>query len=551
MSEPTTPTGPDLAAGIDGGTLAEGVPLVGHVHGEPVLLVRTAEAILAVGATCSHYGGPLGEGLVVGDTIRCPWHHACFNLRTGAVERAPALNPIPCYRVETAGALIRVIGRDTSPPKDVDRIAGMDVLGDAISPGIGPGASAPSRPEGAGAGRDTAEISSIVIVGAGAAGNSAAERLRQLGFRGRLRMLGRDQAAPYDRPNLSKDFLAGAAPEEWIPLRPREFYAEHDIVLETGVTVSEIDPLARNVELSDTRRIVYDRLLLATGAEPALLAVPGAGAHFVHVLRTLEDCRGLIAAAGTARHVVIVGSGFIGLEAAAALRARNLSVAVVSPDSEPLAQVVGAEVGAFLRGLHQEQGVTFHLGQTVTAIEPGAVVTASGLRLPADLVLVAIGVRPAVSLAGAAGVAVEQGILVDEYLETSVPGIFAAGDVARFPDPRSGGRIRVEHWVVAERMGATAAANMLGARQKFEDVPFFWSVHYDVTLSYVGHAGGVSASGPEGGQVEQIVQIAIDGSLAKRDCRVSYTRGKRLAAVLTIGRDREGLAAERAFETVG
>jgi len=248
------------------------------------------------------------------------------------------------------------------------------------------------------------------------------------------------------------------------------------------------------------------------------------------MLRTLDDCKRLIAAAGTARRAVVVGSGFIGLEAAAALRARGLEVAVVSPDREPLERVLGAEVGAFLRSVHQDRGVAFHLSETVTAIEPG-------LRLAADLVLVGIGVRPAVSLAERAGIATEGGVLVDEYLQTNLPGVFAAGDVARFPDPRSGRKIRVEHWAVAQRMGATAAANMLGARRKFDDVPFFWSVHYDLTLSYVGH-------------VEGAFDVSVDGSLVDRNCRVSYRQHGRLAAVLTIGRDHESLEAERALETV-
>ncbi|MEO8212206.1 MAG: FAD-dependent oxidoreductase [Myxococcales bacterium] len=509
MSEATTLTGPDLTEGVDAQGLQQGIPLLGHAHGEAVMLVKTVDEILAVGATCTHYGGPLAEGLVVGDTVRCPWHHACFNLRSGAVARAPALNPIACYGVHVEGSRIRVTGRLPAPPHH-------------------PAALDPA-------------IKTIIIVGGGAAGHNAAETLRARGYGGRVMLLGRDIDVPYDRPNLSKDYLAGSAPEEWIPLRPEAFYREHDITLEKAIEVTTIDGRARQVALSDGRTLPYDRLLLATGAEPVPLAVPGGGAPFVHTLRTWQDCRRIVGALGGARRVVIVGSGFIGLEAAAALRTRGCEVAVVSPEAEPLARVVGARVGAFLRELHQQHGVTFHLGQTVTSIDSGNVVTAAGLRLPAELVLVAIGVRPAVGLAERAGIAVDRGVLVNEYLETSVPGIFAAGDVARFPDPRAGGAgIRVEHWVVAQRMGAVAAANMLGQRRKFDDVPFFWSVHYDVTLSYVGHTESAA----------ETLRITIDGSLADRDCRVTYSDGARLAAVLTVGRDRESLAAERAFELV-
>jgi len=501
MSEPSSLTGPDLEQGIDETAVVAGVPLLGHAHGEPVMLVRAEGEVFAVAATCSHYGGPLAEGLVVGGSVRCPWHHACFELKTGAVLGAPAFNPISCFHVEKAGVRLRVGAR--LPP-------------------------APAVPVG-----DSA--TNIVIVGAGAAGHYAAETLRANGFRGVIRLLGRDPSVPYDRPNLSKDFLAGNAPEEWIPLRPRAYYEEKAIQLETGVDVARLDVSGRQVILADGRRMDFDRLLLATGAEPVPLPVPGADAPHVHLLRTLDDCRRLIAAAGKASRVALIGSGFIGLEAAAALRARGLDVAVISPDTAPLARVVGPQVAAFLRRLHEEHGVKFHLQESVVRIDGDAVVTASGQRVPADLVLVAIGVRPVTALASAAGLTVDNGVVVDELLETSARGVFAAGDVARYPDPRSGKRIRVEHWAVAQQMAAVAAANMLGMHRRFVDVPFFWSVHYDVTLSYVGHS-------------ETVTDLTIDGSIEGRDCRVQYQENGKIAAVLTIGRDRQSLEAGRALE---
>jgi len=501
MSEPTPLSGPDLEQGVAEADLKEGASLLGHARGESVLLVRTEGEVFAVGATCSHYGGPLAEGAIVGKTVTCPWHHACFDLESGAVQRAPALNGIPCYQIEHSGAHIRV-GPKLPAPMPA-RISG-----------------APGR---------------IVIVGAGAAGHYAAETLRRRGYDGALDLIGRDLDAPYDRPNLSKDFLAGTASEDWIPLRPDSFYAENSINLVTGAPVDRLDLGSRSVVLGDGRQFPFDRLLLATGADPIPLPVPGATAPHVHLLRTLADCRRLIAAAATARKVVLIGSGFIGLEAAAALRTRGLDVAVVSPDATPLGKVLGEEVGGFLRQLHEEHGVVFHLGESVTAIDADAVVTASGRRIPADLVLVAIGVRPAIGLASAAGLAVDRGISVDAYLETSAPGVFAAGDVARFPDPVSGKPIRVEHWTVAQNMGAAAADNMLGSRRKFTTVPFFWSVHYDVTLSYVGHA-------------ETPANASIDGRLEDRNCRIRYNEDGAMRAVLTIGRDRENLNAERQLE---
>jgi len=503
MSEPSSLTGPDLEQGVDETAVVAGVPLLGHAHGEAVMLVRAEGEVFAVAANCSHYGGPLAQGLVVGGTVRCPWHHACFELKTGAVRGAPAFNPIACFHVEKTGLRLRVGARLSPPPQ----------------PAVG----------------DTS--TNIVIVGAGAAGHYAAETLRESGFRGAIHLLGRDPSVPYDRPNLSKDFLAGNAPEEWIPLRPRAYYDEKGIQLETGTEVSRLDLPGRQVVLADGRRVGFDRLLLATGAEPVSLPVPGADAPHVHMLRTLEDCRRLIAAAttGKVKRVALVGSGFIGLEAAAALRARGLDVAVISPDTAPLARVVGPQVAAFLRRLHEEHGVTFHLQESVARIESDAVVTASGQRVPADLVLVAIGVRPSTALAAAAGLTVDNGIVVDEQLETSARGVFAAGDVARYPDPRSGKRIRVEHWAVAQQMAAVAAANMLGMQRRFVDVPFFWSVHYDVTLSYVGHS-------------DSVTDLTIDGSIEGRDCRVQFHENGKIAAVLTIGRDGQSLEAGRALE---
>jgi apoptosis-inducing factor 3 len=511
MSEPTPLTGPDLERGIEESAVVEGRPVIGHAHGEAVLLVREQGALYAIGASCTHYGGPLGEGLVAEGKVHCPWHHACFDLRTGQVEGPPALNPIACYRIEKTGSSVRVGTRLPAPVSERRR----------------PTAS-PAPPQ------------DIVIVGAGASGHYAAETLRRRGYEGRLTLLGRDPAAPYDRPNLSKDFLAGNAPEEWIPLRPEAFYAENHITLETGAAgeVQRVDVAGRTVHLAGGRPVPFDRLLLATGAEPIGLPVPGADAPHVHMLRTLADCRRLIQALGAVQRVVLIGGGFIGLEAAAALRARGLDVVVVSLDATPLGRVVGEQVGGFLRRLHEEHGVAFRLGETVARIERDVVVTGSGERIPADLVLVAIGVKPAFGLAEGAGLAVDRGVLVNEYLETSAPGIFASGDAARFPDPRSGRRIRVEHWAVAQAMGAAAARNMLGERKPFTDVPFFWSVHYDVTLSYVGHAESAS-------------DVTVDGRLEDRDCRVEYREDGKRAAVLTIGRDGESLEIEREMRQRG
>jgi NADPH-dependent 2,4-dienoyl-CoA reductase/sulfur reductase-like enzyme/nitrite reductase/ring-hydroxylating ferredoxin subunit len=501
--EKSKPEGPDLARGVPVSTLAEGAMLPGHVKGEPAILVRRGAELFAVGSVCTHYGGPLAEGLLVDDTVRCPWHHACFSLRTGEALRAPALNPVSCWRVEQRDGSAFVREKLESPVRRPAAAAGMPA--------------------------------SVVIVGGGAAGNAAAEMLRREGYAGRLTMLSADESVPYDRPNLSKNYLAGSAPEDWIPLRPAEFYRERAIDLKLNARVAALDTARRQVEMADGSRHAYEALLLATGAEPVRLALPGGDLPHVRYLRTFADSRALAAAAREAKQAVVIGASFIGLEVAASLRARNIGVHVVGPEARPMEKILGAEVGDFVRKLHEEHGVIFHLGTTATAIDARSVALANGANIPADLVVIGVGVRPAIALAELAGLAVDRGVTVDEYLETSAPGVFAAGDIARWPDRLTGERIRVEHWVVAQRQGQTAARNILGRRERFDAVPFFWTEQYDFGLAYVGHA-------------ERFDAAEIDGRLEARDCTVVFRRGGRKLAVAVVHRDLEGLKAEVEFE---
>src|SRR5262249_8347003 len=375
----------------------------------------------------------------------------------------------------------------------------------------------------------------IVIVGGGAAGFAAAEMLRREEFDGKITMLSSDSAPPVDRPNLSKDYLAGSAPEDWVPLRPDTFYADAKIDLRLSAIVASIDSSARHVVLSDGGTLPYDRLLLATGAEPVRLSIPGAGQRNVHTLRSFSDSQAIIEGAKSARRAIVVGASFIGLEGAASLRARDIEVHVVAPGQRPMERVLGPELGEFVRALHEEHGVVFHLGETVAAIDGNRATLKGGSSLDADLFVVGIGVRPRLDLVEQAGLALDRGVAVNAYLETSVPGIFAAGDIARWPDPYSGESIRVEHWVVAERQGQTAARNMLGQGEAFEAVPFFWSQHYDVPINYVGHA-------------ETWDDIAVDGDVNARDCLLRYMKKGRVHAVASIYRDLASLKAELAME---
>ena len=493
----------DLTRGVPAESIADRQILAGHVGEQDVLLVRLGERFFAVRAQCTHYRGPLAEGIVVGNTIRCPLHHACFDLATGDALRAPGLDPLPCWRVERQGDTVFV--REPLPT---------------------PTAS-----------MRTSQPSSIVIVGGGAAGLAAADMLRREGYDGPISMVSADADPPVDRPNLSKDYLAGDAQDDWIPLWPAELYSERHIDLALNARVMLIEPEARTVLLEDGSRREFGALLIATGAEPIRLQIPGADTTNVLYLRTFEDSRAIIARAHSAKKVAIIGASFIGLEVAAALRTRGVGVTVIAPDSRPLVRVMGEQLGTFIQALHETHGVVFCLGETVASVAGRRITLAGGRTLDADFIVVGAGVRPLTALAQRSGLKVDRGIVVDEFLETSKQGVFAAGDVARWPERSTGRNIRIEHWVVAQRHGQTAARNMLGQRERFDAVPFFWSQHYDLTIRYVGHA-------------DQWDRVQIDGSLDSHDASISFMQGETRLAVATIGRDRACLEAELALESV-
>jgi NADPH-dependent 2,4-dienoyl-CoA reductase/sulfur reductase-like enzyme/nitrite reductase/ring-hydroxylating ferredoxin subunit len=492
--------GPDFEKGCQLDSVPDEGMLLGHAFDKAILVARHGPELFAIGATCTHYGGPLAKGLMVNCTVHCPWHHARFDLRTGEAIGAPALTDVTCYKIEKRGERFFITGKIEKKPARKPR----------------------SSPE------------SVVIIGAGAAGNAAAEMLRREGYGGPITLIGADEFLPYDRPNLSKDYLAGSAPEEWIPLRSADFYREQKIDTLTNTSVTAIDPTAKQVTLSDGRSLGYGALLLATGSEPVRVSIPGDNLRHVCYLRTLADSRRVIEKAENAKRAVIIGASFIGLEVAASLRQRKLEVAVVGKGSLPLKKVLGSDLGNLIRETHEAHGVKFYLGRTPAIIRDQNVQLDDGTTLDCDLVVVGIGVRPNTALAEKAGIATDNGVLVNEFLETDIQGIFAAGDIARWPDPRAG-RIRVEHWVVAERQGQTAARNILGARQPFTDPPFFWSNHFDLHIQYVGHGRGDD-------------EVTVSGDLKGKDASVCFRSGDKLTAVASIGRDHENLEAERALE---
>ena len=501
MAEDQKLSGPDLKSGVEIGNLLENEPLLGHYEGEAVILLRQGDDVFALAGTCTHYGGPLAEGLLVDNTIRCPWHHARFDIQTGESVGAPALNPLACFKVQRQRDRVAITGKMESDFR----------------------VRCPKIP------------SSVVIIGAGAAGAACADMLRTKGYAGPVTLVADEQPSPVDRPNLSKDYLAGSAPEEWIPLRTPDHYQSIHVDEINGNPAIRIRPAEHKVSLRDGRTLDYGALLLATGAEPRSLSIPGSNLSHVFRLRTLADSNAIIAKAQRAGNCVVIGSSFIGLEVAASLRSRGRAVTVVSRDSIPLGNILGKELGRFVQKLHEKHGVRFLLDSNPQAILADKVEIDQGRSVDADLVVLGVGVSPRTSLAEEAGIKVDNGVVVDEMLRTSAPDIFAAGDIARYPEPVSGEPTRIEHWVVAERQGQSVARSMLGIGQPFRQTPFFWSQHYDVQISYVGHASKWD-------------RCQIDGDLDKSDACAVYRRNDKIIAVATIGRDRLSLQVEAAME---
>jgi 3-phenylpropionate/trans-cinnamate dioxygenase ferredoxin reductase subunit len=331
-----------------------------------------------------------------------------------------------------------------------------------------------------------------VIVGAGLAGAKAAEALREEGHDGPIVLVGEEPERPYERPPLSKDYLRGESEREKAYVHPAAFYDEHDIDLRTGTGVERIDTGERAVELAGGERLPYDRLLLATGAEPRRVRVPGADLEGIHHLRDFADSDALAALLTPGRRVVVIGAGWIGCEVAASARQKGLEVALVEMGDVPLERVLGREVGSIYADIHRDHGVDLHTGARLDAFEGGGRVErvrlGSGAVLDCDFVVVGIGVTPRIRLAEEAGVDVGDGVLVSQRLETSAPGVFAAGDVANAFHPFFGRKLRVEHWANALNQPATAARAMLGKPASYDRLPYFFSDQYDVGMEYTGHA---------------------------------------------------------------
>ena len=483
----------DLLASAD---LAEGTMQAAEADGTPILLTRLRGTVHAVGGTCPHAGGPLAEGALCGDAVICPWQKAAFAVETGALLEPPALDPLPRYAAREEGGRIHVTLPALTPPEPAEE--------------------------------DATDARIFVVVGAGAAGACAAQELRVQGFRGRIVMLDRENRVPYDRTLLSKYALSGEQGGEKSPLQTQSWWQAHDIERVTAEVVS-IEPETRRFTCADGGLWLYDAALVATGGTPRRPDLPGSTLPGVFTLRSRADADALLAAAERGRRAVVSGTGFIAIEVAAALRERGLEVTVIGPEAEPFARVLGPEIGAVFRRLHESKGVRFRLSRTVASFDgAGGLASVSlddGERIKTDLAVIGAGITPDTALLGEAGRRDDRGgVEVDAQLRIA-DGLYAAGDIAAFPLRGDGPRIRVEHWRVAQQQGRLAARNMLGSAETYAAVPVFWTIQYRKRLDYAGHA-------------ERWDEVVIDGSLQEPKFLAFYVTGGTVAAVAGFDRDR-------------
>lgn len=465
-----------------------------------ILLARVDGKFYATGAHCTHYGAPLAKGALCGNHVICPWHHAWFNVTNGDLLEPPALNALPHYEVQVDGENVIVKIPDNPSDHRIPDMVSCDVSKDNRI---------------------------FAILGGGAAGYAAAQTLREDGFRGRIIMISRESRLPYDRPNLSKEYMQGEAEPEWMPLRPDDFFKKHDIELFMKKEVSKIDHNAKTIHFDDGDTMQYDTLLLASGGKPRHIDIPGSDLKNIFVLRSFAQADKIVAAVTDAKNVVVIGASFIGMETAASLQARGLQVTVVAPDKVPFAKVLGPEIGEFFKELHEEKGVHFRLGTGAKSFEGNgkveAVVLENGDRIQTDVVIVGIGVKPATDFLEGIERKKDGGVVVDEYLKVT-DGLFAAGDIAHVPDARTHETQRIEHWRYALQQGRAVAHNMAGKHIPFKGVPFFWTAHFGVSLRYLGHAKGWD-------------EIIYDGNPQQPPFLAFYIKDGQVRAIAGIKRD--------------
>ena len=475
------------------------------LDGVDVLIARTADGYSALHPKCSHYGAPLAEGALSGHRIVCPWHHACFDARTGRHLEAPGCDALQTYPVELRDGQLAV-----------------------TLPEHGPGTGYTPNPMSTGGRRDVG--APYVIIGGGAAGQRCAEGLREAKYEGPIVLLSADDQLPYDRPQLSKGFLTGDKTAEQLPLRDADFYRAHDIDVRLATKVTAVDHATNTVRLEDGATLTYSKLCVATGGKPRRPPIPGVDLAGVHTLRSLNDARALKTSMEDAKTAVVIGASFIGMEAAGALRKQGLDVTVVAPEETPFGKTLGTRIGKAVQAWHEENGVKFRLPSRVIALhgdDDGAVAEVElegGERLSAHVVVLGVGVAPVTDLL--ADLASDDGgfdLDAHGYLGHD---IWCAGDIARLPQGPLGEPARIEHWRVAQQQGLVAGYNMAGVERPLESVPFFWTEHWGHKLRYVGHHDSTE-------------DVRFDGSPETGPFIAHYYQDGQLAAALGVGRDQE------------
>ncbi len=483
--------------------LKKGKPYQVNIGGENIMLVRHNDEIFAWSNQCPHYGAPLNKGYIDHHHVTCPWHNARFELQSGRMVTPPALDDLPGYEVKVENQAI-YIGRKN----------------EADMPQV----------------KELTDSRSFLIIGGGAAGNTAAETLRREGFGGKITIVTADYDRPYDRPTLSKSFLAGKAGPDALPLRPEDFYVRMKIDLITGRRVTKLytDEKIASTDNGDTYR--YDKCLLATGGMPNMLDIPGADKKNIFTLRSFEDARKIDRAVEDAHHVLLVGAGFIGLESASSLRERGLSVTIVAPEETLMKKLLGQDVGKAIQKFHEKNHVTFHLGQTVSEFKGSDGVRQAVLtddkKVDADIVIMGVGIKPAVDYLDNTDLVQDGAVPVNSRLQTNDESVFAAGDIAVVPNPHDNSAQRVEHWVAAESQGRFAAKSMLGEKGDYEQIPFFWTRQFGQAFKYIGYS-------------RDFDNIVYRGNVKGEIFLAGYFKGEKFTAAFTRGMADELWALEQ------
>ncbi len=475
-----------------------------------ILLAKVDGKYYAVGAVCPHYKAPLVKGALCGTRLYCPWHHSAFDITNGNVCEPPAIDGLPRYktRIENDQIFVQITEEKT---EDIN--TNLSVT----------------------------DSRTFIMLGGGAAGLMAVQTLRSEGFNGKLIMITKEDTLPYDRTALSKKFMTGKAKPEELLLRKEDFFEKHKIEIEKNKEVKHVDADSKRIRFFDGSSIQYDTMMIATGGEPNKLTIAGAGLKNVFTLRSAEDAERILETAKNVKKVCIIGASFIGMETAASLQTLGLEVTVIAKESTPFEKNFGVEIGDVFYNMHKEKGVVIKTNAEVEKIEGKntveAIVLKNSERIETELVIAGIGVHPRTDfITGVKLNEKDKSVLVDEYLQAAY-NLFAAGDIARFPDAKTNQNMRIEHWRLAQQHGRIAAMNMLGKTSSVHDiVPFFWTNQFEKRLSYVGHA-------------EDWDEIVIDGDIQNQKFIAFYVKEGKVLAAASMNRDVESDKIEELMRT--